>query len=271
MPFSCPECTSEALDLVEKLADGRRKVICETCGYSWVRGTPTEPAVAKPVSYSDARAQFSATHSLTDTSRQRYEKLVATFNEQGPPRDDRAIEFRARYKDLFSKEGLARISGEELKHFANANLAANPGNMSVFNLEWNSLDSEDARRKLVETLEYLFYGPEATPLADRLTTLIEGDRGMGFKGFRESLLTKALCMVHDDSFLPITKYSSGTVGKREIAEAVFGFKFPPPDATRQSIGRLIIWSNDILVDILKPALSDMEDAARFLWWAKDQP
>lgn len=270
MPFSCPECTSEDLDLVEKLQDGRREVICKTCGHVWVRGTPTEPTPAKQVSYADARARFAESNALSDQARERYETLHKRFHAEGPPRDQRAVEFRARYKDLFSEAGLHTITGQDLKDFANANLAANPGNMSVFNLEWNSLDPEEAKRKLVDTLQYLLYGPESTPLADRLTTLIDGDRGMGFKGFRESLLTKVLCMVHSESFLPITKYSSGTVGKREIAHAVFGFQFPTLEASRLSIGRLIIWSNDILVDILRPDFADVEDAARFLWWAKDQ-
>lgn len=41
-------------------------------------------------------------------------------------------------------------------------------------------------------------------------------------GFKESLLTRVLCIVHPEWFLTLLQYSSGDVGKREIARAVWG-------------------------------------------------
>ena len=61
-----------------------------------------------------------------------------------------------------------------------------------------------ASRRVRDSLKYLLYGPDRLPIEDRLTQLIRGDSGMGMTGFRESLLTKVLCIAYPERFLPIT-------------------------------------------------------------------
>ncbi|MFB7467698.1 hypothetical protein ACFCZ1_30110 [Streptomyces sp. NPDC056224] len=36
-------------------------------------------------------------------------------------------------------------------------------------------------------------------------------------------------------------------------------------------GRLILWSNDLLLDLAGEGFTNRQHAAAFLWWAKDQP
>lgn len=57
------------------------------------------------------------------------------------------------------------------------------------------------------------------PVDDRLQELIDPHADLGMTGFRESLLTKVLCVVEPDRFLPILNYTSKAGGKREIAKA----------------------------------------------------
>ncbi len=90
-------------------------------------------------------------------------------------------------------------------------------------------------------------------------------------GFRESLLTKVLCVMHPERFLPILIYTSKAGGKREIARAVYGLDLPRPEVTSWTRGRLACWSNDLLVGLLGDGFQDLQHASQFLWWAKDQP
>ncbi len=76
------------------------------------------------------------------------------------------------------------------------------------------------------------------------------------------------CIPEPKRFLPIVKYT-GAAGKKEIAETVFGLRLPDPEATSFTIGRLIIWSNDLLMELVGD-LGHNTQASRFLWWAKDQ-
>ena len=88
-------------------------------------------------------------------------------------------------------------------------------------------------------------------------------------GFKEALLTKVLCMFEPSRFLPINKYT-GAEGKKEIAEWVYGLQLPSPEQTAWTIGRLIIWSNDLLLELAGTGFMDTEHAAGFLWYAKDR-
>jgi transposase-like protein len=37
MPVTCPDCSSDSIDLVERIGDYARRLRCETCGHEWVR------------------------------------------------------------------------------------------------------------------------------------------------------------------------------------------------------------------------------------------
>ena len=43
MPVTCPQCSSEAIDLVERVGDHARKLRCEACGHEWLRHSQAVP------------------------------------------------------------------------------------------------------------------------------------------------------------------------------------------------------------------------------------
>lgn len=268
MAVACPECGSAELDLVEVLEDERRRLKCESCGHEWLRGEAR--VIYKTTrSIEDLRKSFPSPDDVRPEVAERARVLKEKYLKTHPAASSQALEFRERYQEVLSKEGLAQASPEDLKYFANSNLAGNPGNMSVFNTAWNELGANEGARLVKDAIEYLLYGPEETFLEDRLTNLIEGRRGFGMTGFREALLTKVLCMVEPTRFLPINKYT-GQAGKKEIAKWVFDLNLPKPESVSWTIGRLIIWSNHLLVELAGDGFSDTEHAAGFLWWAKDE-
>jgi len=264
----CPSCASDEIDLVEISKDGRRHLRCVSCGHDWLRGE-AQRVYKTPDSIASLRGRFPSADEVSSQIGEQVAALKQAYLADHPNGDLRAIGFVEKYQRLFSREGLAGASPGDLKYFGNANVAGNPGNMSVFNNAWNELGPQEAASRVKEAIEYLLYGPDHIYLEDRLTHLIQGRRGLGMIGFREALLTKVLCMVEPDRFLPINKYT-GQAGKREIAKWIYGLDLPAPEAVSWTIGRLIIWSNDLLLDLVGEGFSSTEHAAGFLWWAKDQ-
>lgn len=268
MAVACPQCGSNDLDLIEVLDDERRRVKCEACGNEWLRGD-ARVVYKTTTSIDDLRKRFPSPEDVRSEIAERAARMKSEYLSDHSAASDQALGFRERYQEIFSREGLSKASPADLKYFANSNLAGNPGNMSVFNTAWNELGDEEGSRRVKDSIEYLLYGPENTYLEDRLTNLIEGRRGFGMIGFREALLTKVLCMVEPKRFLPINKYT-GQAGKKEIAKWVYDLNLPKPESVSWTIGRLIIWSNDLLLDLVGDGFSDTEHAAGFLWWAKDE-
>lgn len=268
MLVACSECGSDELDLLEVLPDERRRIKCESCGNVWLRGQ-AKRVYRTITTIDDLRTRFPSPQDVDAQVRQRAASLKADYLEEHPSSSPTAVDFRERYRELFTKEGLPRATPEDLKYFANANIAGNPGNMSVFNTTLNEIGPEEAARRVRDSIEYLLFGPEDSFLEDRLSHLIEGRRGMGMTGFREALLTKVLCMVEPNRFLPINKYT-GQAGKKEIAKWVYDLDLPRPESVSWTIGRLIIWSNDLLRELVGSGFNDTEHAAGFLWWAKDE-
>lgn len=171
---------------------------------------------------------------------------------------------------MFSTDGLWECNPQDLKDFANNSIGAHPGNMSVFNNAWNDLGPEAAAERVRNTVEYLLRGPASIRIEDRLTDLITGRKGMGMTGFRESLLTRVLCVVEPERFVPILTYSGEGTGKRDITQAVFGLRIPKQDQVSMQIGRLVFWSNDLLNELLGEGFKSRQHASAFLWWAKDE-
>jgi hypothetical protein len=265
---SCPDCGSVDLDLREVLPDTRRHLVCGECDHDWLYG---EAAVAPdPVdSLARARGRFPTLDAVPSATRERSIELKARFLAEHPAPGEAVAQYWAKYQQVFSAEGLPGCDPKDLKDFANTTTGANPGNMSVFNTAWNELGAPAAADSVRAAVDYLLRGPESIPEEDRLTHLIRGDRGLGMKGFRESLLTKVLCIVHPDRFLPILVYT-GLAGKREIAEKVFGLRMPAPESISWTPGRLSYWSNDLLRGLAGDGFVDTVHVAEFLWWAKDR-
>jgi len=268
MAVACPECGSAELDLVEVLEDERRRVKCESCGHEWLRGE-ARVVYKTTASIDDLRKRFPSPEDVKPDILDRADLLKHQYLKDHPSSTAQAVEFRERYRQVFSKEGLKDAAPQDLKDFANSSLAGNPGNMSRFNDAWNEMGAEEGAQRVKDAIEYLLYGPDDTFIEDRLTNLIEGRRGFGMTGFREALLTKVLCMVEPTRFLPINKYS-GVAGKKEIAKWIYDLNLPRQETVSWTIGRLIIWSNDLLLELVGSGFSDTEHAAGFLWWAKDE-
>jgi hypothetical protein len=201
---------------------------------------------------------------------ERVNQLKAAFLRQHPSPQPEVAPFWARYQQVFSKEGLATADPAEFHYFANVETGARPGNMSVFNLEWNAIGAEERARRVRESVDYLLYGPEHVPLEDRLTRLLEPGTSIGMKGWKESLLTKVLCIMQPDRFIPILTYSSVNGGKKELAHQIWGLELPDANKVSWTIGRLILWSNDVLLHLAGDGFAHMQHVSQFLWMAKDR-
>ena len=269
MPLpSCPDCGSVDIDLREVLPDTRRHLVCLDCDREWLYGDAV--VATEPVdSFVRVRAKFPTPDGVPSAASSRVTGLKERFLAEYPGPRDNVAPYWEKYQHIFSAEGLPGCDPQDLKDFANASTGANPGNMSVFNTAWNDLGAQDAADRVRGAVEYLLRGPDSTPEEDRLTHLIRGDRGLGMKGFRESLLTKVLCIVHPGRFIPILVYT-GFAGKRQIAEQVFGLRMPSPEAVSWTPGRLAYWSNDLLRELAGDGFTDAVHVAEFLWWVKDQ-
>jgi hypothetical protein len=89
-------------------------------------------------------------------------------------------------------------------------------------------------------------------------------------GFKESLLTRVLCVVQTHRFLPLLKYTTPSGGKKEMAQWVYGLELPQREKVSWTVGRLVTWSNDLLVEMLRDDFDDLQHASQSLWWAKDR-
>lgn len=265
----CTTCQSDDIHLVATLDDGRKEVRCGGCGAVWVHGS-VAPAPVTRTPYQTARDRFPSPGHVTGARSDHVARLKSEFLERHPEQEPGVAEYWSRYQRVFSAEGLNGCDPRELKDFANNATGANPGNMSVFNSAWNEMGSAEAARRTRDAVEYLLRGPDRIPLEDRLDHLIDPTNGRGMTGFRESLLTKVLCIVYPDRFLPILTYAGDGTGKRDITEQVFGLRMPQPDQVRMRAGRLAVWSNDLLVELIGDGFETMQHASAFLWWAKDQ-
>jgi hypothetical protein len=269
--IACPKCNSENIDGTPQ-ADSRLLIHCSDCGHEWIRGEarrdPSRPAVRTSESL---HAEFPKPADVRPDVRERVMMLQSEFLMDRPEPDAAVAEYRARYQEMFSREGLPTADPEALYEFANSDTIANSGNMSGFNRAWKTQGPDKAARLVRETIDFLLYGPESLALEDRMTQLIEGKKGLGFPSFKEPLLTKVLCVVEPDRFLPILKYSAATDGKKEIAKLVFDLDLPPAEKVAWTIGRLAVWSNDLLRSLVGNDIPDLQQAVQFLTWARTQP
>lgn len=266
----CEQCQGDDIELGEDLADGRKRLVCVSCGHSWIRGDAKSVPPKPADHFAAARDAFRRAESPDAQRMECVKELKHAYIAKFPREDTTVGPYWARYQQVFSRDGLAACDPQDLKDFANSTVGANPGNMSVFNRAWNELGTEAAAARTREAIHYLLYGPETRPIEDRLTHLIVGDRHVGMAGFKESLLTKVLCIMEPDRFLPILTYTSNAAaGKREIAWLVFGIDLPAPDKTAMTIGRLIFWSNDLLVRLAGEGFASMAHLSEFLWLSRD--
>lgn len=267
--LNCSTChTDERVVLVEKLSGTQRKLKCERCGHEWLRGEPERQKIPRPT-LEEIKKRFPKPGDVEPERLMRADQLKAEFLEREPEPEPNVGPYWAKYQQLFSADGLPGANPRDLKDFANSNIGANPGNMSVFNDAWNEMGAEAGAEQVRKVVDYLLRGTTPVDLEDRLTALINDTKSFGMKGFKESLLTKVLCIVYPNKYLTILKYT-GEAGKREIARSIWGLELPDPGKVDWTIGRLILWSNDLLLALLGSGFRHQQHAAHFLWWAKDK-
>lgn len=267
----CPVCCDdEDIEPVRVLDDGRR-LMRHRCGLEWADGEPLAQGKKPSYLFNDLKARFPKPEDVDPERMERVNRLKARYlATTRPGTDPEVTAYWAKYQEVFSPDGLWTCEPRLLKDFANTIVGAHPGNQSVFNSAWNEMGEAAAAESTRRTIEYLLYGPDSVPLEDRLEHLLAGAKPFAMKGFKEALLTKVLCVVRPDRFLPIVKYTTDAGGKREIAHKVYGLELPAPESVNWTLGRLILWSNDILRTLAGEGFADQEHASAFLWWAKDR-
>jgi hypothetical protein len=270
--ITCPTCSSEDIDGTPQ-PDSRLLIHCNACGHEWLRGEarrdPARPAVQTAESL---QATFPSPADVRPDVRERVMLLTSEFLMERPEPDPAVEAYRVRYAELFTRDGLRTATPDQLLYFANSTTVADPGNMSGFNRAWKTAGPDKAAAMVRDSIEYLLYGPESLRLEDRMTHLVDGSKkGLGFPSFKESLLTKVLCVVEPERFLPVVRYTAAASGKKELAKVVFELDLPPVEKSAWTIGRLAVWSNDLLRSLVGNDVPDLQQAARFLQWAKGQP
>lgn len=210
---------------------------------------------------------FPTIDDLPEETRQLIQELKAKDLPRRPRVDAETEATRKHFKKVLAAEALPTASPDDLHSLANSQKAGNTGNQQSFNVYWNKVGKEHAAEEMRAALQYLLYGDGE--LAHRLTSLINNSSPHAMTGLKEGIAVKALCMADPHRFLPILYYSGGA-GKKEIAQALFNIELPDPDRSRYPIGKLIVESNDLLVQIVRPEYDDLERAGGFLWDAYHQ-
>ena len=253
-------------------ADSRLLIHCNDCGTEWLRGEarrdPSRPAVQ---TFESLHASFPTPHDVRPDVRERVDALKAEFLLDRREPDPRPRSSAPATGALQHARAWPPPPPEELYEFANSDTIANAGNMSGFNRAWKTQGADKGAQKVRESIEFLLHGPESLRIEDRLAQLIDGKK-VGFPSFnKEPLLTKVLCVVEPERFLPVLKYTAPTDGKKEIAKLVFDLDLPPAEKVAWTIGRLIVWSNDLLRSLVGNDIPDLQHATQFLAWAKTRP
>src|SRR5688500_17441740 len=171
--IACPQCNSEDITGTPQ-ADSRLLITCAACGHEWLRGEarrgPSRPAVR---TIDSLHASFPTPLDVRFDVRERVSTLIADYTPTHRGTDPDVAEYRARYQELFSREGLPSASPDDLLSFALTDTVGSPGNMSGLNRAWKTQGAVKAAAKVRESLEYLLRCPCSLRLVDRLTQLIE--------------------------------------------------------------------------------------------------
>jgi hypothetical protein len=277
----CPLCVREDdVHLVRTLPDGRKEAHCDDCDFTFVYGSPVEekkaaaprkrasaPKVPKPsvAPISVVVRRFPTVDDVELVDRQRAELLKQTYLATVPHEPNRLVSSHwTKYRWVFSADGLEKVAIADLKYFADDPIGGSTGDPTEFDKAWVLLGELEGARRVRAVTNHLLRGPGE--LADRLDDLAHGAFAMSMPGWGEALLTKTLAVTDPDRFLPVVTYEH----KKAIALAVFGIELPVVDQTSLTLGRLAVWSNDLLVELLGDGFDDLHHAAAFLRWAKDQ-
>lgn len=261
-PVMCPlNLGHEDVEVLERLPDGRQKARCPDCDYVWVHGE--KRPVATPRAAHETPRPIPTADNVAPEAMARAERLKPVFLSQDHQGlDPRVPSFWAKYRYIFSEEGLPIAGPSDLRAFGTDTSGSNLGIQATFLSAFDE-NPEDGAARVRESVGYLLRGT-GKPLEDRLTDLING-KGSSFPGFKELLLSKVLSVWCPERFLTLLTYEQKTMA----AKAVYGLDLPPYDRAR--IGHQIVQSNDLLAELAGDDFQDGPHAGEFLWWAQRQP
>ncbi|AXT85154.1 hypothetical protein C6I20_08125 [Aeromicrobium sp. A1-2] len=278
----CPLCVREDdVFLVSTLPDGRKEARCDDCNFTFVYGAPVvekKPAPRKRASSAAkpskptvvpavvVQKRFPTAADVTPEAERRAFDLTQQFLATVPPADDAQVaSYWAKFAWVFSEAGIDKAVISDLKLFVTDPTGAALGDTTELDKAWLLLGEFESARRIRAMIAHLIRGTGA--VEDRLTDLVEGHRSNTMPGVGEPALTKVLAVVQPERFLPLVTYDT----KRATLAAVYGLELPKVDPTSWTIGRLAVWSNDLLVELLGAGFTDMRHAVAFLRWAEDQP
>jgi len=275
----CPLCVREDdIHLVRTLPDGRKEARCDDCDFVFAYGTPTpEPKAATPrrtttrtkaparpaaLPLEVARRQFAALAEVTDGVRDRVDELKREFLQTPYVPDPVIASHWRKYGWAFSADGIEKVADFDLKQFVHDPTGLDQGSTAELDKAWTLMGELEGARRVRATVQHLLRG--TGPVEDRMTDLVDGGYAMAMPGFGEALLTKTLAIADADRFLPIGTYAE----KRELAASLAGLDLPESGTASWTIGRLAVWSNDLLVDLAGSGFDDLHQVAAFLRWAQ---
>ena len=273
--ISCTSCNSDNDIHLEGMApDGSRILRCGDCGHTWSPTALTTSPTFTRTPMEMAKGRFANAGMVAPERRARITRLRAKFLKDFPAAeapDPQVAEHWARYQQVFSPAGLAAASSQDLRDFATSKLGGDTGTTAVLTRAWKRLGEDESAQRVRTSIEYLLRGPHTLPMEDRLTELVEDTEGTGMPGFKEAQLTKVLCVMEPARFLPIFTYGAEGTGKRDVVMDAFGLHLPKvPDATSMTVGRLAVWSNDLLLELAGEGFADAQHAAAFIALARER-
>ena len=269
--ISCDNCQSDNDIHLEGMGpDGSRILRCGECGHTWSPVVENHSPTFTRTPFEMAQGRFANAGMVDPALVTRVNRLKTKFLKTPFEPDPAVADYYVRCRELFSVEGLAGCAPQDLKDFVSNPMGVSPGNVSMFSRAWKRLGEDVAADRTRAAISYLLRGPDTVPLEDRLTHLIEDHAGTGMPGFKEALLTKVLCVMEPDRFLPILTYGAEETGKHDLTLAVYGLHLPKVDLTSMQIGRLAVWSNDLLLELAGDGFTGPQHVAEFIWWAKDR-
>jgi hypothetical protein len=274
----CPLCVREDdVVVLRTLPDGRKEAECTDCKFTFPFGSPTPEAkpaavrkstprkaastvvTARPIAY--VVQQFPKATDVAPDALERVEALKQEFLETPYDPDPLVARHWQKFTWVFSADGIDKATIYDLKLFADDPTGASTGDSTEFDKAWVLLGELEGARRVRAVTNHLLRGPGE--LEDRLSNLIDQGFGFSMPGWGEGLLTKTLAVADPDRFLPIVTYAD----KRAIIEALYGLELADVDLTQWTVGRLGVWSNDLLIELLDDGFVDLHHAAAFLRWA----
>jgi hypothetical protein len=276
----CPLCVREDdVHLVRTLPDGRKEARCDDCDFVFAYGSPTpEPKVAAPrrtttrtktparpaaLPLEVARRQFETVAEVTDDVRDRVTELKLEFLAKPYVPDPVVASHWRKYAWVFSADGIEKVADFDLKQFVHDRTGLDQGSTAELDKAWTLMGELEGGRRVRATVQHLLRGSGS--VEDRMTDLVDGGYAMAMPGFGEELLTKTLAIADADRFLPIGTYAE----KRDLAASLTGLELPEVGTAAWTIGRLVVWTNDLLVDLAGDGFDDLHQVANFLRTIED--